>query len=50
VILTEWREFKELQDSVLISVKDKNIFDGRNLLDRTKLGNLGINYYCIGKK
>lgn len=50
VILTEWKEFKELQDSVLISVKDRNIFDGRNLLDRGKLSNLGINYYCIGKK
>ena len=50
VILTEWKEFKDLEDSLLTTIKDKNIFDGRNLLDRNKLSSLGINYYCIGRK
>jgi UDPglucose 6-dehydrogenase len=50
VLLTEWKEFRDLDSSLLTSLKDKNIFDGRNLLDKNKIQSLGINYYCIGKK
>ena len=51
IICTEWSLFRTPDfEKVSAALKNKVIFDGRNLLDRAKLGNLGINYYCIGKK
>jgi len=49
VILTEWKEFVVQDTSILTSLKDRNIFDGRNLLNRDLVTNAGMNYFCIGK-
>lgn len=50
VILTEWKEFKTISQENLLKLKDRNVFDGRNLLDSAKIKELGINYYSIGRK
>jgi len=50
VILTEWKEFKDISSENLLKLRDKNIFDGRNLLEASKIRDLGINYYSIGRK
>lgn len=50
VILTEWPNFRNLTKDQLSKLKDKNIFDGRNLLNPTQVRDWGYNYYCIGKK
>jgi UDPglucose 6-dehydrogenase len=50
VILTEWSEFKDIKDDSLLKLRDKRVFDGRNLLDKKHLNKLGLEYYCIGKK
>jgi UDPglucose 6-dehydrogenase len=50
VVLTEWKEFKDIHNDSLLKLRDKNIFDGRNLLDGSKIKELGINYYSIGRK
>lgn len=49
LILTEWKEFKDLSPETLKSIKDKNLFDGRNLFDRKYIESLGMNYYSIGR-
>lgn len=49
VILTEWKEFKDLSPEILKSIKDKNLFDGRNLFDRAYIESIGLNYYSIGR-
>jgi UDPglucose 6-dehydrogenase len=50
LIHTEWKSFKE-PDFELIknSLKAPLIFDGRNLYQPTRLKELGIEYYCIGR-
>jgi UDPglucose 6-dehydrogenase len=50
-IVTEWNQFKSLPwDKFIKYVKQPaNIFDGRNLLDKEALENLGYNFYSIGK-
>ncbi|TFJ86849.1 hypothetical protein NSK_001937 [Nannochloropsis salina CCMP1776] len=50
-ILTEWDEFKNydyqrIYDSM---AKPAFIFDGRNILDQAKLGQIGFEHYAIGK-
>jgi len=50
VILTEWKEFKDISSENLLKLKDKNVFDGRNLLNGSEIRQLGINYYSIGRK
>ncbi|XVN42644.1 MAG: UDP-glucose/GDP-mannose dehydrogenase family protein [Candidatus Rickettsia vulgarisii] len=49
IIATEWQEFKDL-DWEIISKQDKLpiIIDLRNILNPTKMKNLGFKYYCIG--
>jgi UDPglucose 6-dehydrogenase len=51
VIITEWHEF-DAPDFELIKNKLKNkiIFDGRNLYNPKKVKEAGIKYYCIGVK
>jgi UDPglucose 6-dehydrogenase len=50
-ILTEWRQFAELDyERIYHSMaKPAFVFDGRNLLDHTKLFGIGFNVYPIGK-
>lgn len=49
VILTEWKEFIVNDPQVFNLLKDKTIFDGRNLLDRELIDKAGFKYFCIGK-
>lgn len=50
-IVTEWDEFKTLDFKRIYDsmTKPAFLFDGRNILDLTKLGQLGFRAYGIGK-
>ena len=51
VIATEWSEFRTPNfDRISSLLKNKAIFDGRNLFDLNKMGNLGYHYVSIGRK
>jgi UDPglucose 6-dehydrogenase len=49
-ILTEWDEFKELDWQFIYEnmLKPAFLFDGRLLLDKSSLSNIGFNYFVIG--
>lgn len=50
-IATEWPEFRTPDFEKLSSIlKDKVIFDGRNLYDIQSMKDLGYTYYSIGRK
>ena len=51
LILTEWNEFidfdwEQIYENML---KPAFIFDGRRLLDRSKMTGIGFSYYKIGE-
>lgn len=50
-IMTEWDEFKSYDWGKIYSEMKKPafIFDGRNILDKTKMENIGFEYYSIGQ-
>lgn len=50
-VLTEWDEFKSLEFAHIYNSMKKPafIFDGRNILDRPKLSNLGFQVHSIGR-
>ncbi len=50
-ILTEWTEFQELDWKTIFDnmLKPAFIFDGRRLLDRRKMEDIGFIYYTIGE-
>ena len=50
-IITEWDEFKTYEwKKIYVSlIKPAKIFDGRNILNKTKLESLGFEVYSIGK-
>jgi UDPglucose 6-dehydrogenase len=50
-ILTEWDEFKEYDWKKIYNsmMKPAFVFDGRNILDRAELENIGFVYYGIGQ-
>lgn len=50
-VLTEWDEFKEYDwsDIKLRMKRPSFVFDGRKLLDRERLENIGFIYYAIGE-
>ena len=51
VIATEWSEFRTPDFSNMISLlKNKLIFDGRNLFDLNKMEELGFHYVSVGRK
>ena len=51
LILTEWKEFANLDpERVKPLVKQKVIFDGRNLLDKEKVQDYGFVYFAVGKR
>ncbi|MCB1201637.1 MAG: nucleotide sugar dehydrogenase [Leptospiraceae bacterium] len=52
VILTHWRQFGELDYRKIYSAMKKPafLFDGRRLLDREKMYEIGFNVYSIGAK
>lgn len=51
MILTEWNEFRN-PDFALIEKKLKNkvIFDGRNIFEPERMKEIGFTYYSIGRK
>ncbi|WP_279084328.1 UDP-glucose dehydrogenase family protein [Gilliamella apis] len=50
VILTEWDDFKNCDlQKVMINMRNKNIFDTRNILNAELAEKLGFSYYKIGK-
>ncbi|MEO7306799.1 MAG: UDP-glucose/GDP-mannose dehydrogenase family protein [Ferruginibacter sp.] len=51
VIATEWSEFRTPDFNNIISLlKNKVIFDGRNLFDLAKMEELGFHYESVGRK
>jgi len=50
IVMTEWNQFRE-PDFLLIKemLKYHVIFDGRNIYHPSRMRNLGIEYYCIGR-
>ena len=51
VIATEWSEFRTPDFSKMTSLlKNKVIFDGRNLFDLAKMQDLGFHYESVGRK
>ncbi|ANQ47886.1 nucleotide sugar dehydrogenase [Flammeovirga sp. MY04] len=50
-VLTEWDEFKEYDWNKIFAstLKPANVFDGRNILDKKALEEIGFNVYNIGK-
>lgn len=50
MIMTEWNEFRSPQfDSMFHSIKDKVIFDGRNIFDPNDMQEKGFHYESIGR-
>ncbi len=50
VIVTEWPEFRRADWEKLGGLmKQKIVFDGRNICDPEKMRALGFEYYCIGR-
>ena len=51
VIVTEWNEFRSPDfDKITSSLKEKLIFDGRNLYSLPHVKELGYTYYSIGRE
>ncbi len=49
IIVTEWQQFKAPDfEKIRSSLNFPVIFDGRNLYDKNRLADFGINYYSIG--
>jgi UDPglucose 6-dehydrogenase len=49
LIVTEWPEFRVLDFTELSKrLKNKVIFDGRNIFDKADVEKQGFDYYCIG--
>ena len=49
LLITEWPEFRVPNFDVISKLlKDKVVFDGRNIYDRQELESLGYSYYGIG--
>ncbi len=48
-LVTEWAEFRILDFSKINSMKEKIIFDGRNIYDKNEMLKNGITYYSIGR-
>ncbi|MGB0850975.1 MAG: UDP-glucose dehydrogenase family protein [Bacteroidia bacterium] len=51
LLVTEWAEFKLPNfDTVSSKLKNKIIFDGRNVYDKNEMRELGYEYHCIGSR
>lgn len=51
IITTEWNEFRNPDfDKIALSLKNKLIFDGRNLFNPEDMHQIGYEYHCIGRK
>ncbi len=51
LIITEWPEFRSPDFNQMGRLlKNKLIFDGRNIYEQKEMNQLGFEYYCIGVK
>ena len=51
IIATEWNEFRAPDfEKVSGLLKNKAIFDGRNLFDLQQMNDLGYHYESVGRK
>jgi UDPglucose 6-dehydrogenase len=51
LIVTEWPEFRVPDfNEITNRLKQKTLFDGRNIFDNNEMKKLGYSYYCIGIK
>jgi UDPglucose 6-dehydrogenase len=50
LLVTEWTEFRVLNYPKLEKMKQKVIFDGRNIYDPTEVRTRGFEYFGIGRK
>ena len=51
IVVTEWNEFRNPDFHLLAkSLKDKVLFDGRNIYDPEKIREHGLVYYGIGRR
>lgn len=51
LIVTEWQEFRLPDFAVLASImKNKVIFDGRNIFEPAEMADMGFSYFSIGRK
>jgi UDPglucose 6-dehydrogenase len=51
LIVTEWNEFRNPDfDAMATALKDKVIFDGRNIYDPDRMREHGFTYYGIGRR
>lgn len=51
VIATEWSEFRTPDfENMILLLKNKVIFDGRNLFDLNKMKELGFHYESVGRR
>ena len=48
-LVTEWTEFRVLNYKALDKMKNKVIFDGRNIYQPEELNKNGFTYYGIGR-
>ncbi|MBY0518513.1 MAG: UDP-glucose/GDP-mannose dehydrogenase family protein [Bacteriovoracaceae bacterium] len=51
IVLTEWKQFRAPDfEEIKSRLKDKVIFDGRNLYNTQKIQEMGFKYFAVGKK
>ena len=50
LLVTEWSEFRVLDYKLLEKMKQKLIFDGRNIYDPAEVRKYGFQYFGIGRK
>ncbi len=51
VIVTEWSEFIDINlDQVALVMRNKKIFDGRNLLNKQSVEEKGFKYFSVGRE
>lgn len=50
VLVTEWHEFRNPDlEQVLRRMRNRVVFDGRNIFDPSEMAAAGIEYHCIGR-
>jgi UDPglucose 6-dehydrogenase len=51
LVVTEWPEFRTPEfDKISVLLKNKVIFDGRNVFDPEQMAELGFDYFSIGRQ
>ena len=51
VVVTEWKEFRSPDfDAIRAQLKERVVFDGRNLYDPAQVRGAGLEYFAIGRR